>query len=241
MPRRSRAGERLQQRLVHDSPLRQADPRTRLALSIVISMAILLPLERLVFFLGVYLLFAAWARLLPEMIRQAWALRWALLFLFIVDVWFVGWDLAWTITMRLLLLSGVFALFVSTTTTRELTLALEALKFPYRYAFSLSLAVASLSYLEEEWNTIREAQAVRGVLPARFGLRDFLKNVSDLVALSVPAIVLTTRRAWAVNEAAYARGFDSPNRRPYQVIHFTWRDLVLALLATAWIAAVFFL
>jgi energy-coupling factor transporter transmembrane protein EcfT len=40
--------------------------------------------------------------------------------------------------------------------------------------------------------------------------------VRDLVALTVPVVVLTARRAWAVTEAAYARGFESPRRRPFR-------------------------
>jgi energy-coupling factor transporter transmembrane protein EcfT len=51
--------------------------------------------------------------------------------------------------------------------------------------------------------------------------------VRDLVSLSVPAIVMTTKRAWAMNEAAYARGFDSPHRRPYRCLAMTPLDWVL--------------
>jgi energy-coupling factor transporter transmembrane protein EcfT len=40
--------------------------------------------------------------------------------------------------------------------------------------------------------------------------------VRDLVALAVPAVVLTTKHAWAMTEAAYARGFDSPHRQPFR-------------------------
>ena len=46
-------------------------------------------------------------------------------------------------------------------------------------------------------------------------------------ALAVPAIVLTTKRAWAMTEAAYARGFDSPHRRPYRALTMGWLDWAL--------------
>jgi energy-coupling factor transporter transmembrane protein EcfT len=42
--------------------------------------------------------------------------------------------------------------------------------------------------------------------------------------------VLTTKQAWAVTEAAYARGFDAPYRRPYQQLAMKQRDwLVLSI------------
>jgi energy-coupling factor transporter transmembrane protein EcfT len=52
------------------------------------------------------------------------------------------------------------------------------------------------------------------------------------VALSVPVIVLTTRRAWAMTEAAYARGFDSPHRRPFQQLALKRLDWALLAAAT---------
>ena len=98
-------------------------------------------------------------------------MRWILLVLFAVDWWLVGLDLAAIITLRLILLAGVFALLFSTTTITEFRLALERLRLPYRYAFSLGLAFQSLSLLDDEWRAIREAQKVRGVLRRAARLR----------------------------------------------------------------------
>ena len=204
------------------SPLRRADPRAKLAISVCASLAVMLPLERLGLFMALYLLFLLWARLLPAAIRQIWRLKWLLLALFVVDWLFVGLDLAVIVTLRLILLAGVFTLFVGTTTPDELRLALERLHIPYRYAFSLSLAFQSISLLRQEWRAIYEAQSSRGALGIKTGIR-----LGDWVAMTVPAIVLTTRRAWAMTEAAYARGFDSPHRRPYRQLSMTWRDWAL--------------
>ncbi len=226
------------QRLVETSPLRAADPRTKLALALGASLAVMLPLPRLGLFLAGYVLLVAWARLLPEVGRHLWRARWVLGLLFVVDFWLVGPELALTISLRVALLTGVFALFFSTTTPRELGLALEALRLPYRYAFSLTLALASLSLLEEEWQAIREAQAARGVQPGR-GLRELWRQAGDLVAFTVPAIVLTTRRAWNATEAAYARGFDSPHRRPYQSLRLSRLDYALLGVCGAGLAVLF--
>ena len=133
------------------------------------------------------------------------------------------------ICTRLILLTGVFALFFSTTTTRELGLALEKLRVPYRYAFSLSLAFQSLGLLDDEWRAIREAQSSRGAAPELSSFRRLLAQVANLVSLTVPAIVLTTKRAWAITEAAYARGFDSPHRTSYYKLSFSRLDAALVV------------
>jgi energy-coupling factor transport system permease protein len=129
-------------------------------------------------------------------------------------------------------LSGVFALFFSTTATTELGLALESLGIPYRYAFSINLAFQSIGLLQEEWHAIHEAQQSRGVLVKFEGIRQLIKQLNDLIALTVPAIVLTTRRAWAITEAAYTRGFDSPQRQAYNKLEMKIID---------WFIIIFFL
>lgn len=213
--------------LVENSPLRRADPRIKLALSLCTSLAVMLSLEKLVVFMALYAVLLLWARLLPEAARQIWRLKWVLLVLFVVDWLLVDLQLALIVTLRLILLAGAFALFFATTTPGELRLALEWLRVPYRYAFSLTLAFQSIGLLDDEWRAILEAQRARGAWAPASGWRELMARVGDLVALSVPAIVLTTKRAWAMNEAAYARGFDSPHRRPYQRLVMGWLDWVL--------------
>ena len=214
--------------LVETSPLRQADPRTKLALSLCASLAVMLTLEKLVTFMLFYVLLLFWARLLPQAARQVWRLKWVLIVLFVVDWIFVSLDLAVIITLRLILLAGAFALFFSTTTPSELRLALEWLRLPYRYAFSLSLAFQSIGLLDDEWRAIGEAQRARGAWTApKSNWRELVERIGDLVALAVPAIVLTTKRAWAMTEAAYARGFDSPHRRPFRQLSMSWLDWLL--------------
>ncbi len=212
------------QALVANSPLRRFDPRTKLALSLGASVAVMLPLDRLLVFLALYALLFAWGRLLPYAARQVWRIKWVLIILFVLDTWLVGLDLALVISLRLILLAGAFTLFFTTTKSTEFSLSLEKLHVPYRYAFSLSLAFQSLGLLDGEWRAILEAQRARGALPEMSGVRKAVDQVRSLVALSVPAILLTTRRAWSITEAAYARGFNSPVRRPYQQLKMAPRD-----------------
>jgi energy-coupling factor transport system permease protein len=204
----------------------------------------MLPIERLGAFMAIYVLLLAWGRLLSATARQIWRLKWLLIALFCMDWIFVGIELAVIVTLRVVLLVGVFALFVGTTTPDELRLALERLRVPYRYAFSLSLAFQSVDLLDREWRAIYEAQVARGAFsPARSGrqnLREVISRLRDWVALTVPAIVLTTRRAWSMTEAACARGFDSPHRRPYHQLAMRGGDWALVSVAIAVIAILVF-
>jgi energy-coupling factor transport system permease protein len=215
--------------LVEESPLRRIDPRAKLALALGASLVVMLPPERLLIFIGLYILLLGWARLLPEAARQAWRLKWIVLVLFVVDWWLVDLNLAVIISLRLLLLSGVFALLFSTTTTSELGLALERLGFPYRYAFTLSLAFQSIGLLDQEWRAIQEAQKARGFGLRPSGFRQLTRILSSLISLTVPAVVLTTKRAWSVTEAASARGFDSPKRVPYRQLDFRLADWIVCV------------
>jgi len=238
MVRLSQAGKARRLALVEASPLRRFDPRAKLVLCLCASLMVMLPLKLLAIFCLVYLLLLTWARLLKPAATQAWRMRWILIVLFAVDWWLVGLDLAAIITLRLVLLAGVFALLFSTTTITEFRLALERLRLPYRYAFSLGLAFQSLSLLDDEWRAIREAQKVRGVSIDLRGWRALWKQMRNLVALTVPAVVLTTRRAWAITESAYARGFDSPRRQPYHVLALKFHDWAM-MLVSALVAAIF--
>ncbi|PIE79930.1 MAG: hypothetical protein CSA11_10245 [Chloroflexi bacterium] len=223
--------------LIPNSPLRQIDPRTKLFLSLLLSFTIMLPLSKLLFCLGLFGLLLWWAKLLPATLYQLWRLRFVLLFLFIVDWLLVDLTLAITICLRLILLASTFSLLVCTTTPMEMRLALEWLRLPYRYAFSLSLAFQSIDLLTDEWRGIQEAQVARGItLPTWAGWRKLPDQAEQLLALTVPAIILTTKRAWTMTEAAYARGFDAPQRTAYRQLTFTWRDGVLLLLILAVVA-----
>ena len=83
----------------------------------------------------------------------------------------------------------------------------------------------------------QEAQRARGVWSLRqAGWRRSLAQVGNLVALTVPAIVLTARRAWGMTEAAYARGFGAPHRRSFRQLAMTVLDWGLVSGATAVVA-----
>ncbi|MEJ2747770.1 MAG: energy-coupling factor transporter transmembrane component T [Anaerolineae bacterium] len=232
-----------QPQLIAGSPLRAADPRVRLVFSMATSLAIMLPIERLLLFLAFYAGLLLWGRLSRPVVQQLWRLKWALLFLFAIDWLVVDLNLAIMVTLRVILLANAFVFLVYTTTPGELRLVLEWLRLPTRYAFSLSLAFQSLNLLAGEWQNIREAQQARGAWQQIEwkGWRGLPAQIRELVALTVPAIVLTTKRAWAMTEAAHARGFDAPHRRSYYQLAMGWWDWLLLAVVTAVLAAFLFL
>ena len=206
------------------SPLRKVDPRTKLALCLAASLAVMLPLQKVAVFFVLYFMFLAWARLLPGALRQIWKLKWILAVLFVVDWLVVSAELAVVVTLRLVIVAGVFAMFFSTTTPSELCLALVWMRVPYRYAFSLGLSFQAVGHINSEWRKILEAQKARGAFSAPSGWRYPVEQVKNLVSLTVPAVVLAAKRAWSMTEAAYARGFESPNRRPYKALLMSRAD-----------------
>jgi len=205
---------KIQINLVENSPLRHRDPRVKITLALCASLAVMLPLDKLLLSMVIYIVLLQWGQLLPAALQQVWRIKWILLFLFIGDWLLVDLDLAVIVTLRLILLTGSFALFFATTTPKELELALVRMHIPYRYAFSLGLAFISISLLEQEWQAIKEAQHVRGAWSSK-SRGKLIERVRDLVSLAVPAVVLATKRAWSMTEAAHARGFDSPKRKPF--------------------------
>lgn len=198
--------------MVEDSLLRRMDPRTRIVLALLVSVAVMLPLAPLAAFTAAYLACVAAAGVGARVREPLWRIRWLLLLLFVVDWLFVGLELAVVVTLRLGLLVTAFQAVLATTRPEELCEALERLGIPERIAFSLSVAQRSLGEFEREWRRVLEAQQARGIEFVVEGdtrgqrLRRWWRQSLGLV---VPAIVLATQRAWAAHEAAAARGLGS--------------------------------
>ncbi len=238
--RRGRGEHRRLIRMVPESPLRRADPRVKLLICTLVALSVMLPLERLAVF---WVLFAAGmfaARLARELLYQVRRIVWILVILFIIDTVFVDLPFAVLITLRFVLVVSAFTLFFATTSPEEFRLAMEKLGMPYPYAFSLSLAFLSVSIMYDEFLNILEAQKSRGAWVQLTGIRRIGEQVNSLVALGVPAVVLTVKRAWTFTEAAYTRGFDSPHRHPYRRLVMRRADWLLGLACVLIVLPIFF-
>jgi energy-coupling factor transporter transmembrane protein EcfT len=228
--------------LAEHSFLRGADPRTKLTLSLAASVAVMLPLARLAAFFACYLLLVAAAGLVPHALAQLRRLTLLLVVLFALDWLFIGLGFAALITLRLALLSTAFSLFFATTTPDELRGALEQMRVPSRLAFTFATAYRSLALVEDEWRGIIEAQRARGIFrePGSGGSwRAWRQHLASAASLVVPAVVLTTQRAWSLAEAAAVRGLESPLRRPCRTLRLARLDYLLLAGAVGLLAILF--
>jgi len=209
--------------LVEHSFLRRVDARTKLVLSLAVSMVVALPLTSVALFVSVYGALVVAAGLTAPALRTMRRLRVVLGLLFLLDWYWAGVPFAVLITLRLVVLSVAFTLLIATTTRDEMRTALEQLGLPRRVAFAFATAVAALGLLEAEWRGILEAQRARGLtLEAAPGgsWRHSFRFAHSLVPFVVPAVVLTTQRAWALTETAAMRGVEAPRVGPGP-----WRQL----------------
>ena len=238
--RKGRGEHRRLIRLVRESPLCGVDPRVKLVISTLVALAVMLPLTRLIAFWLIFVALMCVARLQYEMYYQVRRIAWLIVALFFIDWLTIDLMFAFLITFRFMMVVSAFVIFFATTRPEEFRLALERLGVPYRYAFSLSLAFLSVPLVDEEWRSIREAQRSRGAWVSETRWNQLWERVQALVALGVPAVVLTVKRAWTLTEAAHTRGFDSPHRRPYRDLAMTAVDWGLLLGATLGIVLLFF-
>jgi energy-coupling factor transporter transmembrane protein EcfT len=225
MPRRSPFA------LSADSVLRRVDARTKLALGLAASAAVMLPLAPLAVFTAAFAVLIECAGLRRPALAQLRRVALLLALLFALDWAVVGPAFALLISLRVALLVSAFTVLVSTTTADELRAALERLGLPARLAFALASAYRAVAELEHDWRGIVEAQRARG-LPVGPSAGDWRQRLRAAVALVVPAIVLATQRAWLLTEAAAVRGLDSPRRHPHGLRPLARLDQAL-LAATA--------
>ena len=203
--------------IVERSFFRRVDARTKLALSLAASLVVALPLPSVALCVTAYGALVVAGGLTAPAWRNVRRLRLVLSALFLLDWYWVGLSFAVLITLRLMALSVAFTVLIATTTRDEMRTALEQLGLPRRVAFAFATAVATLSLLEAEWRGILEAQRARGLtLTAAPGgtWRQSFRIAHDLVPFVVPAVVLTTQRAWSLTETAAMRGVESPRLGP---------------------------
>jgi energy-coupling factor transport system permease protein len=166
-----------------------------------------------------------------------WRLR--VLFLVIVVVTVTTWSFFWaeplrfsrdglsygvSMGLRLATFFGCGILFLATTKVEELASGLVALRVPYYFGFTLTLAVRLVPVFFSAALTVHEAQRCRG--------RDFNRGrlgtrICQYAALVVPVFLGALRRADRMAMALEVRGFNSGRpRSAYPRPPFGSRDAV---------------
>jgi len=133
---------------------------------------------------------------------------------------------------RLLVLALIFFLWLSTTTQRELVNGFTALRLPYTWGLTLTLALRYLPILAGLFQQVAEAQQARGLdLQQRRFLARLRAYRPILVAVVIGALRHSERLGWALESRALAApGVRRTVYRPLKLKRLDWG--VLAVLAT---------
>src|SRR5574344_554463 len=152
----------------------------------------------------------------------------------------IYWDSfaeAGRILMRLMLMIELSLILTATTKPLDLTYALEWYMIPLKWigfpshvvAMTITLALRFIPTILEDVNRIMKAQASRGVdfEHGRIGTK-----FRAIISLIVPLFVSSFIRSDELANAMECRGYDPKVKRTrYRVLHFSWMDLLLTLLA----------
>lgn len=121
-------------------------------------------------------------------------------------------DFATSITLRILTIFTSSLIFVVTTDPRDIVLALtQKLKMPYRYAYSIFVALRFVPTLESEARVIEAAQTVRGVGKQK-GLKHKMENMKRF---TLPLLMGAIRRVHVTAITMEARGYGAYADRTY--------------------------
>jgi len=232
-----------------DTPVHRLDPRTKLVSLLLLSGIVFCfnqPGYVVVLALAMVAVAAA-ARCLDIVVR----LRRVLVVLFVVNV--LLWQLTaggtTTLTrlgpmrltveglaygvgasLRFVVILVVSVVFVSCTSTEDVSVGLSRLRVPFPVAFVVSTAMRLMPTFVTAARAVVEAQAARG-LSARS--RNPLVRFRQLLPVLVPLLMYALRHAGQMSVALEARGFSLHRpRTSYLSPRFTpWDGLVLVVLA----------
>ena len=138
------------------------------------------------------------------------------------------------IASRFLLLIFSSMLFVSVTDPTLLAHSLTRLRIPYRYSFSLVIALRFLPLFDLENHTVRMAQKSRGITPEVTGLRKIIRTVQYTF---FPLLVSALSRVDSLSMSMDGRGFGYSTDRSY-LRNSSWRttDTLVAFLTVCFLA-----
>ena len=133
------------------------------------------------------------------------------------------------ISSRFLLLIFSSMLFVSVTDPTLLAHSLTRLRIPYRYSFSLVIALRFLPLFDLENHTVRMAQKSRGITPEVTGFRKIIRTVQYTF---FPLLVSALSRVDSLSMSMDGRGFGYSIDRSY-LRKSSWRasDTIVTMLA----------
>jgi energy-coupling factor transporter transmembrane protein EcfT len=143
------------------------------------------------------------------------------------------------ISSRFLLLIFSSMLFVSITDPTLLAHALTRLRIPYRYSFSLVIALRFLPLFDLENHTVRMAQKSRGITPEVTGFRKIIRTVQYTF---FPLLVSALSRVDSLSMSMDGRGFGySTNRSYLRKSSWSVADTIVTVLTVCFLVVCLFL
>lgn len=145
-----------------------------------------------------------------------------------------SWQDALAMGLRFLALFLVSFLLFQSLTVEELAQALRGLGLPWSFCFILATAMRYVSLLGRRLKSIVDAQRSRGI-----DLRPKVRNIPNLMALSVPFLVQCFQLSEDLAVALEARGFGRKveRKRPPRRITLWEYGLVLGWIALTFVVA----
>jgi len=163
----------------------------------------------------------------------------------IIHIYLEGLVNALLIVIRVVILvAGTSILLTYTTTPIALTDGLERLLSPlakirlpvHEFSMMMTIALRFIPTLVEETEKIMNAQKARG---ADFSTGSLVRRAKALIPILIPLFISAFRRAEELATAMECRCYTGGRGRTrMNVLHSTWRDLVMLLLLCALGAAV---
>jgi energy-coupling factor transport system permease protein len=146
-----------------------------------------------------------------------------------VQITLGGIILGLNMVIRLLLVVMGSFLFVATTEPNALAHSLMRAGLPYRAGFALVLAIRLMPLMRSESNSVREAQAARGLVLDKGGLGAVVRSVRSTLG---PLLVSSLARVDSLVVSMEGRAFGRSKERTF-LKDVPWRhvDSALAILA----------
>ena len=190
------------------SLIHKLDPRTKLFISICLTVICLLTtnLLILIFLLllsGLICIIGKEERKFTNLVISIVPI---LVIIFVVNFLFTKEILnSLIISLRFLAMMGGFTLFFIFTAPEDFVLMMETMHIPTGISFCFSLALRFVPVMAKEAERVVDAQRSRGL---NLETKDPLKKLNALIPVFIPLIILSIRRSIEVAEALELRGFD---------------------------------
>ncbi|NMC05764.1 MAG: energy-coupling factor transporter transmembrane protein EcfT [Candidatus Lokiarchaeota archaeon] len=219
----------------------QLDPRTKLAITIIyavlaLSFSTIVPLA---VFIATLVPMLAAGRIVKKWLTSLKGLSFIIIFIIVLNTWLTSLEFAISMCLRILLLVTSFSIFFMTVHPDELALSLLAMRVPFSFTFTLSLATRFIPTLAAEAQNIIDAQRSRGL---ELEKGNILVRVKNMVPILIPLIINSIKRAFSIAEALESKAFGAIKARTnYQELKMKRRDYAIIILVIAFTLGFFVL